>query len=124
MSDEGMAMGREGFKAEYTVKAWKEYVKSMEEQLQSLGWESMAELEKAHWSCAVLRRYGEAKEGEEDTQTSTENQEKNAAFKGGKGKRKSEPRRKEEEDGDEEVVAKPSSSRAERAAKRVKAGDS
>jgi len=123
MSDEGMAMGREGFKAEYTVKAWKEYVKSMEEQLQSLGWKSMAELEKAHWSWAVLRRYGEAKEGVEDTQASTEKEEKKAVLKGGKGKRKPEVW-KEEEDGAEEVVAKPSSSRVERAAKRVKAGDS
>lgn len=115
-------MGREGFKAEYTVKAWKDYVKSMDEQLKSLGWESMEELEKAHWSWAILRRYEGAEEGVKGDQATK------TATKEGKGKRKVEVKTEEAVERkvgeEEEIVVKPSSSRAERAAKRVKAGNS
>lgn len=127
MSDEAMAMGRESFKAEYTVKAWKEYVGSMEDELKSLGWESMADLEKAYWSRAVLRRYGGLEEGDSDAQAAAGKESVKTALKGGKGKRRTEAKEEQEveaDDGEEEIVAKPSSSRAERAAKRVKTGSS
>ncbi|ORY62734.1 hypothetical protein BCR35DRAFT_270665 [Leucosporidium creatinivorum] len=127
MSDEGMAMGRTGFKAEYTIKAWKEYVSSMQEQLKSLGWEKMADLEMAHWSWAILRRYGGAQQDDKGARPSAGKKQDKKVSKAAPAKRKSEAREEEAVEGaeeEEEVVAKPSSSRAERAAKRVKAGSS
>ncbi|BGP17624.1 hypothetical protein JCM10213_001275 [Rhodosporidiobolus nylandii] len=66
MSDEALencdeyGEGKDGKgKKEYTVKAWRGYREKMQERKEKEGWESVEDLEKALWSWAVERKYGE-----------------------------------------------------------------
>ncbi|BGP01033.1 hypothetical protein RTG_02788 [Rhodotorula toruloides ATCC 204091] len=53
-------------KKEYTVKAWQAYRKQMRDRLKQEKWASMEELEKALWSWAVERKYGQAPTNDEE----------------------------------------------------------
>lgn len=64
--DEAGSLG----KKEYTVKAWQAYRKQMRDRMKKEDWASIEELEKALWSWAVERKYGEAAyEGGEKAKT-------------------------------------------------------
>lgn len=53
-------------KKEYTVKAWQAYREQMRDRMEKEQWASMEELEKALWSWAVERKYGDGDPGGEE----------------------------------------------------------
>lgn len=69
MSDEAMENveayeeGQEGHgKREYTPKAWREFGEKMRARKEKEGWESVEELERALWSWAIHRKYGDTEQ--------------------------------------------------------------
>ena len=112
MSDEAMEGVSGGGKAKYTVKSWREYRQRMQSRAKEGEWQ-MDELEKAYWSWAVLRRYkGSVPLDAKTTAAKTTSKPQS-------GKRRLEAKEDAEE---AEPKPKPTSARAERAAKKAKAG--
>lgn len=78
-------------KKEYTVKAWQAYRKQMRDRLKQEKWASMEELEKALWSWAVERKYGQAptNDGEKPIAGKKRKSERGAAEQSKKSKKAS-----------------------------------